>query len=208
MPGKIGFRYVYSPSHITNILKKIRETNRPPKLTTTHITKNWLLKNDQYSACIDILKDMEFLDASGIPTTLYAQYQGGKHKTVLAQGVRIAYKNIFDVYPNANELDKKDIEDYFKTQTGITTSVLDKMVSTFTTLCGLAEFAEVSEEQKEGKKPPVTDETQKGTNGKTYKIEPNIQVNIGINIASDTPDEKIKVIFENMKKYLLTKDNE
>lgn len=40
------------------------------------------------------------------------------------------------------------------------------------------------------------------------QFEPNIQVNIGINIAADTPDDKIKVIFENMKKYLLTRDKE
>jgi len=208
MPGKVGFRYVYSPSHIINILKKIRETNRPPKVTTTHITKNWLLKNDQYSACLDILKDMEFLDASGVPTKLYAQYQGGKYKVALAQGIRIAYKHIFDVYANANELPKKDIEDYFKTQTGITTSVLDKMVATFTTLCSLADFSEGQpiQEEEEQHKPEVQAKGEK--NISKFKLEPNIIVNIGINIAADTQDEKIKTFFKYMKEYLLKPDNE
>ncbi len=209
MPGKIGYRYVYSPSHIINILKKIRETNRPPKLTTTHITKNWLLKNDQYSACIDILKDMEFLDTAGIPTNLYAQYQGGKYKIVLGQGIKIAYKHIFDVYRNANELDKKDIEDYFKTQTGITTSVLDKMVSTFTTLCSLAEFSVETESiQPESTKEETIEAKREQKIVHNLDLEPNIIVNIGINIASDTNADTIKLIFENMKKYLLTKDND
>ena len=83
------------------------------------------------------------------------------------------------------------------------------MVSTFKTLCGLADFAGTKVQTKDIGAPEVHKETEeeKYVRG-IVELEPKIQVNIGINIAADTPDDKIKVIFENMKKYLLTRDKE
>ena len=63
MAGNKGFRYVYSTLHIKTLLEKVQETNRPPKLTFPYIRDNWLLKNNQYSAVIDILSDMEFINS-------------------------------------------------------------------------------------------------------------------------------------------------
>ena len=48
-------------------------------------------------------------------------------------------------------------------------------------------------------KPPTDDK-------KKVRFEPKIQVNIEIHISPDTQDDKIKLIFENMKTYLI--DNE
>ncbi len=48
-------------------------------------------------------------------------------------------------------------------------------------------------------KPPAGDK-------KKVRFEPKIQVNIEIHISPDTQDDKIKLIFENMKTYLI--DNE
>ena len=38
---------------------------------------------------------------------------------------------------------------------------------------------------------------------RAVEIEPSLQLNIAIHIAPDTPEDKIEVIFRNMKKYLL-----
>lgn len=209
MAGNKGFRYVYSTLHIKTLLEKVQETNRPPKLTFPYIRDNWLLKNNQYSAVIDILRDMEFINSSGIPTELYAKYQNRNlAKAALAAGIKIAYSQLFEVYPNAQSLPKDTIEGFFIQKTGKSGSVLEKMVSTFRTLCSLAEFAKVKEIEKEAEEPKIEERVREEIGISKIQLEPNIQVNIGINIAADTPDDKIKVIFENMKKYLLTRDKE
>jgi len=74
MPGNKGFRYVYSPVHITKFLEKIRATGRPDKLTFPYLRDTWLLKNKQYMEVVTLLKDMEFLDSSSVPIKLYAEY--------------------------------------------------------------------------------------------------------------------------------------
>lgn len=200
MPGDKGFRYVYSVSQITKVLEKIRTTGRPDKLTFPYIRDTWLLKNAQYSDVLVILRDMQFIDSSGIPTSLYAEYQNPTlAKKALAKGIRNAYPELFKAYPVAQTLPKEQLEGYFMQQTGKAGSVLEKMVSSFRTLCSYADFTVVEVAPKE----PVPQ--YKGVEGEEgrVKLEPRIQLNIEIHIAADTPDDKIETIFKNMKTYLL-----
>ncbi len=207
MAGTKGFRYVYSTLQIKILLDKIKETNRPPKLNFPYARDNWLLKNSQYSAVIEILKDMDFIDNSGIPTSLYAEYQNSNlAKVALAKGIKNAYPQLFNVYNNAQSLPKDTIEGFFTQQTGKTGSVLEKMISTFKALCNLADFSDTQVKEKEVEATEVHKSSEVKKVRHEIELEPNIHINIGINIAADTPDDKIKVIFENMKKYLLTKD--
>lgn len=209
MPGNKGFRYVYSPKHIKNMMNKIQNTGRPDKLNSSYIKNVWLFKNDQYSAVLDILKDMEFINGSGKPSQLYAKYQNPTvAKIALAEGIKSAYPDLFKAYPNANSLPKADIEGYFKQQTGKTGSVFDKIMSTFSTLCGLADFSSTEAQVEEIEALGAHEDLGKEKFIPEISLEPKIQVNIGINIAADTPDDKIKVIFENMKKYLLSRKHE
>jgi len=204
MPGTKGFRYVYSPVHITKVLEKIRTTGRPEKLTFPYLRDTWLLKNKQYMEVVTVLKDMEFLDSSNVPKELYAEYQNPSvAKQALAKGIRNAYPELFKAYPNAQSLPKTELEGYFRQQTGKAGSVLDKIVSTFRTLCSLANFTVAPAIKGVPTREPVQLE---GEEERRVRVEPRIQLNIEIHIAADTPDDKIETIFKNIKQYLLTNE--
>lgn len=200
MAGNKGFRYMYSPAHITNILKRIQSTGRPDKLNFSYIRDTWLIKNTQYKMVFPILRDMEFIDASGKPTELYAKYQNPPiAKQALAEGIRKAYPALFKAYPSAQTLSKTELEGYITQHTGKTGSVRDKILSTFRTLCSHADFAVV-----EGiKEEPTREYAKREAVEAGVRVEPRIQLNLEIHIAADTPDDKIETIFKNMKKYLL-----
>lgn len=71
---------------------------------------------------------------------------------------------------------------------------------------GVSQQAEINNDIPENtpKDVPATgsnSSTQKNKN--TLNISPNLQLNIQIHIAADTPDEKIETIFKNMRTYLL-----
>lgn len=200
MAGNKGFRYVYSPAHITNTLKKIQSAGRPDKLNFTYMRDTWLFKNAQYQAMLDILRDMEFIDASSKPTELYARYQNPLiAKQALAEGVKKAYPALFKAYPSAQALSKSELEGYFKQQTGKSGSVLEKILATFRTLSSHADFAGAAVVEE---KPTRKYETVEAEEGRV-RVEPRIQLNIEIHIAADTPADKIETIFKNMKQYLL-----
>jgi hypothetical protein len=102
MPNRNGFVYVYVAKHITNILEKIQSTGKPNKLTITHVKKSWLFKDAKYSAVLELLREMNFLDQSGVPTALYSEYQNlAKSKDAIARGVKNAYPILFKNYPEA-----------------------------------------------------------------------------------------------------------
>jgi len=199
MPGSKGFRYAYAPTQITKLLNKVQSAGRPDKLNFPYVRDTWLLKNEQYRAVLDILEDMEFIDGSGIPTDLYAEYQNPTlAKKALAEGIRKAYPELFKAFPNAQSLPKTELEGYFKQQTGKASSVLEKILSTFKTLCSHADFVGVA-----AKEEPIREYARGEAEEGRVRVEPGIQLNIEIHIAADTPDDKIEIIFKNMKQYLL-----
>src|SRR5262249_42536303 len=70
-------------------------------------------------------------------------------KAVMAEGIRHAYKDLFDVNINAQKLSKTELANKLKTLTQgqYGEAVIDKMATTFTSLCKLADF-EASRPQK------------------------------------------------------------
>ena len=210
MPGVKGFRYVYAAAQLTKILEKVQKTGRPDKLNFRYARDTWLLKNAQYSAVIDILKDMGFIDNAGVPTDLYAQYQNENiAKEALATGIKKAYPALFKAYPEAYSMSKADLEGYFKQQTGKAGSVLEKMVSTFRKLCSLADFSAVKGAPVEGapvEELPIYSHEEQQKEKVGVRIKPEICINIEIHISPEMTDEKIEAIFKNMKRYLLTNE--
>ncbi|MBK9925418.1 MAG: DUF5343 domain-containing protein [Anaerolineales bacterium] len=202
MPEKNGFKYVYAVSHIDDILGKVASTGRPDKLTITYVQKSWNLSNAQYSAVLDILRTMEFIDSVGTPLPLYSEYQNDKlSKKVLAKGVRSAYPDLFKAYPKANELSKGDLEGYFRQHSGADEAVLTKIYGTFKKLCSLADFSDNSSSSeptdagKKGYTPVVRHQ------GGSYSPIP-ITMNIQIVIPNDASEEQYDKIFSSIKKFM------
>ncbi len=194
MPGVSGYKYVYSLGHITSILQKIQDTARPEKLTITHVQKSWLLKDAKYSAVLDLLREMKFIDEAGIPLDLYAEYQNkGKSKKALAKGIRNAYQGIFNVYPNAFDLSREEVNGFIKEHTGLDQSVIDKVSATFFEFCKLADF---SDDIKKELTAETTQENHKANS--TFPIAMNIQ----IVVPSDATEEQYERIFKSIRKFL------
>ena len=198
MPGQLGSKYVYSAKHINDVLAKVRDTGRPDKLTNTYMREVWLLKDAKMSAVLDILKDMDFVDGNGIPTELYAEYQNPSlSQKALAKGIKKAYPELFKAYPYAHNLEKAIITGYFKQRTGAEKSVLDKIVTTFTTFCSLADFS--TENMPASSGTPVSEEEPKLNTSTMIPITMNIQ----IVIPSDATSEQYDKIFSSIKKFLI-----
>lgn len=199
MPEYSGFKYVYSLKHIEHVFKKVKEAGRPDKLTLTYLKDTWILKNAQYSAVLDLLRAMDFIDTSGRPTALYAEYQNPKYaKKSLAKGIKNAYSKLFKAYPNAQDLSNEELKGYFKQQTGAEQSVLTKLLSTFSKLRDMADFTKLEDVDTNNKI------SKDGTipSGLPQSLIP-ITMNIQIIIPSDASPEQYDKIFSSIKKFLI-----
>ncbi len=198
MPGGFGFKYVYRANQIEDVMKKIAGTGRPDNLTLEYLKKTWLLKDAQYSAVLDILKDMKFLDGNK-PGDLYAEYQNpAKAKSAVAKGIINAYPELFKAFPNAHKLVPGELTGYFKEHTGADDTVVQKITTTFKKLCSLADFDGLDAIKKDHK-DNIRVSTVPGRNSLPVPITMNIQ----IAIPPDATAEQYDKIFSSIKKNLI-----
>jgi uncharacterized protein DUF5343 len=153
---------------------------------------------------IPILKALEFIDTSGVPTDNYRQYRNSSLSgTIMAKAIKKYYSSLFAVYPNANEKDNEALTNFFRSHTDVGGRALNLMTLTFKALCGLGNFnsdIEIpqQEEEKEVKEKPMAIFT-KEKQGKNVTINLNIQITV-----PETENEEIyDKFFKSMKQNLL-----
>jgi len=144
-------QYLTSSKNVKGILQAMQAAQAPKKFTTTFL-QGLGFKNVSDRLIIGMLKALGLLNPNGEPTQRYFDFldqsQGAR---VLAEGIREAYADLFQVNNKANDLTQKEIKNKLKTLTQGQSSdaVLEKMALTFKTLSGLADFtAEVATQPK------------------------------------------------------------
>jgi len=193
-----------NPARVKQFLEHVQAAKIPPKVNRNYLeSAGFKSKNDR--PLINLMKFTGFLDSSGVPTNVWKSYRDPKGaKGVLAKAIMTAYNDLFGMYEDAFNKDDTALQSYFSSKTDVAKSTIDYIVMTFKTLCKFADFEAAPAE------PPISDLTvyprpaEKVT--PQVKFTPNLQLNIEIHIAADTPDDKIETIFRNMKNYLLTNE--
>lgn len=100
-------------------------------------------KSTNDRAYISVLKGLGFVDQNGVPTQVYRDYRNpAVAKRVLARQIKVAYSGLFTADEHAEKLTGASLKGKLATITGKDASVVEKMASTFTTLCSLADFTD------------------------------------------------------------------
>jgi hypothetical protein len=142
--------YLTSVKNLSSILEAIKSAKAPDKFTVRFL-ESLDFKSVADRLVIGVLKSLGFLDDSGRPKERYFRFlDQTQSAAVLAEGIRDAYADLFQVNTRANTLSKTDVINKFKTlsQGSISESVLDKMAMTFTNLAKLGDFDAKSDPSK------------------------------------------------------------
>ncbi|MPN00730.1 hypothetical protein SDC9_147926 [bioreactor metagenome] len=96
---------------------------------------------------VNVLKAIGFLDDTGTPTTRYFNFlDQSKSKLMVAEGIKEAYADLFNLNTAAQKLTKAEVEGKFKTLTSGSkeNSTVSYMASTFINLCAYADWSQPS----------------------------------------------------------------
>jgi hypothetical protein len=107
--------YPYTPvtGKLKALLQKVRSTGMPPKLSAAHLkTLGFTSSND--ASMIGVLRFIGLIDGSSIPTPLWSEYRGQKHRAVLGRAVKQGYADLFALYPQANMASVADLTHVFQ----------------------------------------------------------------------------------------------
>jgi hypothetical protein len=134
--------YLTSTKNVPEILAAIRGA-QAPKTFSSGFLQSLEFKSSSDRLIIGVLKSLGFLDAGGAPTQRYFDYlDQSQSERVLADRIREAYSDLFQINTLANQLSQTEIKNKLRTlsQGKLSNSVLDKLASTFKVLCKLADF--------------------------------------------------------------------
>jgi hypothetical protein len=193
----VKFPSTPSPNNVLELFEKIQTIGVPKTKVNFGYLKSLGFKSSYDSYLPQVLKSLGFTSSDGSPTSTWQDYGVKKEsRSVMASAIKNAYSELFHMYPNAYQQPDSALVDFFKGKTGASDKDVGLMVKTFQNLCTLADFKVAVVEPTVATPSPEMVAPE-------VKVAPRLQLNIEIHIAPDTPDDKIKVIFENMKKYLM-----
>lgn len=199
--------YLTSTKNLAAILGAI-EAAQAPKKFTLRFLRSLEFKSNTDRLIVGVLKSLGFLSVDGGLTDRYYRYlDQTQSKIVLAEGIREAYSDLFQVNKNAHSLAQKVVVNKFKTLTQgqYSDRVLVNMARTFVSLCKLADFKSkpAVQPEPEGDEEPKGEEVDQPPAPKGKMSLGGLHYNIQI-ILPESRDPKVyDALFRSLKEHLL-----
>lgn len=199
--------YLQTTKNLQNIINTLVNAQAPERFTNKFL-EDLDFKSTNDRLYIGVFKALGLLDENGVPTTKYHQFldqtETGK---VLAACIQEAYKDLFALKRDAQNLSIEEIKGKMKTLTQGQKSdnIILLMANTFKALCDVADWSGTTitllkDEKKEAKSEPSPDspnfqcQTASGM---------NLHYNIQIHLPETTNMAVYDAIFQSLKKHLL-----
>jgi hypothetical protein len=199
--------YLTSYKNLPRILGAIQNGQAPKQFTTRYL-EGLGFKAAADRLIIGVLKSVGMLTPEGQPTTRYFQYlDQSRSKQVLAQGIREAYGDLFQVNKRAFEVSATEIKNKLKTLTQgqVSDSVLDKMAGTFKALSQQADFTEapaVSAGVEPLEVPPTTEPAVNSNRREPVQLG-GLLYNIQLILPADRDQTVYDALFRSLREHLL-----
>jgi hypothetical protein len=203
--------YLTSTKNLEPVINAVLTAKAPDRFTYKFL-EDLGFKSSNDRLYINLFKALGLLDESGSPTERYYRFlDQGIYKEVLAEGIREAYEDLFNININAQSLSTDEVKNKLKTLTQgqKTEKVISLMAMTFSALCSIADWNEkenktkiveiqTKEEVKSQEPKPVEEKII--SNSKKEKLELHYDIQIHL---PETRDESVyDAIFSSMKKHL------
>jgi hypothetical protein len=133
--------YLTSTKNTAAILDAIQRAAVPERFTFEFL-KQLGYPSSGDRPMIPVLKAVGFLSESSVPTERYRLYKDkSQSKSVLAQGLREGYADVFAIDTDAHSKGGQDLSGIFARLSDKGESVTSKMATTFKALASLADFS-------------------------------------------------------------------
>jgi hypothetical protein len=131
---------------------------QPPERFSVKFLENLGFTSTNDRLFIGILKDLGFLNRDGAPQRRYFDFlDRTQSKTILAEGIRDAFSELFAINTKANEFTVDQAKNKLRTLFGgkKTPLVIGKIANTFRALCDYADFSSPKKESERKDEKPV-----------------------------------------------------
>ena len=201
--------YVNSYGQLPLLFGKIKEASVPTRFTQDFLSSMLELKSSSFRPMIPFLKRLGFLDQSNTPTSVYSQYRDVEiSNVVMAQQVKVAYKELYKAHEFAHKLKKEEIISKLSSILGVAKDdgVLPTVAATFLELCKLSNFEDevpTPSHILEKESSQVSNEEKASAPSMSYNGKLGISYTINLNLPASTDTKVFDAIFKSLKENLL-----
>lgn len=158
----------------------------------------------------NVLKSIGFLDDSGVPTERYFRFLDQScSKQMVAEGVREAYEDLFNLNVAAHTMSQTEVEGKFKTLTNGSKApvTITQMAKTFVALCGYADWsaATVAAQPEIVVVPPKQEESTNLSANPSCESRPagfDLNYNIHIHLPATRDQAVYDALFASLAKHI------
>jgi len=200
------FLYTTVPGKIAPLLAKIKDVGKPTTVSVAWLRSiGFTSSND--ASLINMLRAAKLIDDAKKPTDAWGKFRGSQGPKALAAGIRESYSALYNVYGDAHARTPLEIQQVISTTSDQGQQAIAKMVASFRTLAGEADFSDTApaaEPEEVGPMhAPVSDAPAKAlpptsrSNG-----SPSLHIDLQIHISPDATADQIDAIFGSMARHL------
>lgn len=197
--------YLTTTKNLAKILASIQNAQAPKQFSTRFLASLGF-PSAADRLIIGVLKSIGFLTAEGVPTKRYFEYlDQTQAKRVMAEAIRDAYADLFQINRKAHELSNTEIKNKLKTitQGQVSDSVLDKMSLTLKALAQHADFSAPAQTEKEVPPAESLPETSADTGAGARVNLGGLVYNIQLILPADRDRAVYDALFRSLKEHLL-----
>lgn len=199
-----------SHAKIGEFLSKVQEVKPPPSATVKWL-KSIGYKSSYDESLLHVLDAIGFRDEGKKPTFQWREYRNRQNASnILAAGIRMGYKALFDVYDDAHARDEDALKNILRPVMDSSDEDVGLAVETFKSLCSAADFEEAS---SNGSGIAFEKRSRDDMSVSRLSVDPNnveaslpaLHIDIQIHISADASEAQIDAIFDSMAKHLYGK---
>jgi hypothetical protein len=202
--------YFTSTKNVDTILTAIQTAQAPPRFTQKFL-EGLGFPGVADRLFINVLKSLGFLTDTGVPTNRYHEYlDQTQSKRVLAQGVRDAYADLYQINVKAHDMPMADVKNKMKTlsQGQYGDSVLSKMAATFKVLVKNADFTGLPAGIRPAAVDLPVDEGEEDGAGKAVKERDGVKIGglvytINLQLPESRDQAVYDALFRSLREHLL-----
>ncbi len=185
-----------------------------PARVNTKVLPSIGFKSTNDRTIISILKALDLIDASGVPTSSWQQMRAkDKAPITLAEKIRTLYGDLFVLLPDANNRPESDIRNFIQGRSKAGERAVSAMVATFKVLCSMADFSATHVAPQPvannhgnstplGQSPIHVSGVGMPVNA-SVALAPQIAINLQLQLPDGADADYIDSVFESIARHIL-----
>ncbi|MEM7755991.1 MAG: DUF5343 domain-containing protein, partial [Planctomycetota bacterium] len=203
----MAYPYTLNTGKIGQFFEHVQGAGVPEKFNQGYLGAT-AFRSSNDRALVPLMKALRFIDSSGTPTERWKSYRNrDQASAVMAQAVRDAYAELFAMYPDAHRQSADTIRNFMASKSSVGERALGCMVTTFRSLCDLADFNKTEGESDEHAGNVVIQNgsgtTRTVRNRSVSHPDATVNVNINLTIEPTSDPDVYDAFFAAMRRHLI-----